>query len=142
MYRQLNRQFEAEDDDFILRMLLDDEEEDIYIIRRWRKQQREQDLVQRNRNPWRERWNYLKRGELLPNPRDLSSWLGIYNSREDRAYLNVFGVNVYKFHFLLNSGFAEAWNARPIARTNTNPHGATRIGSRSLEAAGGLGLLI
>ncbi|KEP46236.1 DDE family endonuclease [Rhizoctonia solani 123E] len=145
MNHQLKRQFEAENDDFLLRMLLDDDEEDIYMLQRWwrrRQQQRVQDQVRRNQKPPRERWNYLKRGDLLPNPRDLSSWLGIYNSREDRAYLKVLGVNVPTFDFLLNSGFAEAWNTRPIARTDTNSHGATRIGGRSLDAAGGLGLLL
>ncbi|KAG8728805.1 hypothetical protein FRC11_010158 [Ceratobasidium sp. 423] len=141
MNYRIYRQFEAEEDDFLLRMLLDDDDEDIYMLQQWQRRQ-QQDPVARNRKSRRERWNYLKRGELLPNPRDLSSWLGIYRSREDRAYLKVLGFNVSMFEFLLNSGFAEAWDTRSITRTDTNPHGATRTGGRSLDAAGGLGLLL
>ncbi|KAG8736727.1 hypothetical protein FRC11_002481, partial [Ceratobasidium sp. 423] len=129
-----NRQFEAEVDDFLLHMLFDDDNKDMYVVQRWRQRQ-QHGLVMRNRKSCWERWNYLKCGELLPNPRDHSSWLALYRSHEDHAYLKVLGVNVPTFEFLLNSGFAEAWNTCAIARTDTNPHGATRTGGRSLDAA-------
>ncbi|KDN33518.1 hypothetical protein RSAG8_13388, partial [Rhizoctonia solani AG-8 WAC10335] len=71
-----------------------------------------------------------------------SGWQSIYQSREDRAYIHVLGINVDTFDYLMDSGFRNAWETRPIKRTDTNQAGASRIGARSLDAAGGLGLAL
>jgi hypothetical protein len=71
-----------------------------------------------------------------------SGWQSIYRSCEDRAYIHVLGIDVSTFDYLMDSGFREAWELRPIKRTDTNQAGASRIGARSLDAAGGLGLAL
>ncbi|KAG8686021.1 hypothetical protein FRC11_009655 [Ceratobasidium sp. 423] len=127
------------EDDFVLRMLLSDDNEDMAILRflRLRRQQANAD-----HQPQDKKRHYLTRPELLPHPRTRSGWLSIYQSREDRAYIHVMGIDVATFDYLLDSGFREAWNTRPIKRTDTNQAGASRIAARSLDAAGGLGLAL
>lgn len=96
----------------------------------------------RRQRKQRVRGNYLTRPELLPSPREESAWLAVYRSRENRAYINTMGIDVNTFDFLLQAGFAHAWNTRPIPRNDVDPAGATRVGGRSLDAPGGLGLLL
>jgi hypothetical protein len=85
---------------------------------------------------------HLRRGELMPAPRQESPWQALYQSREDRAYITTMGIDVKTFDYLLAAGFKDAWDSRPIRRSDVNPNGATRLGARSLDAPGALGLLL
>jgi hypothetical protein len=93
----------------------------------------------RLRNPSR---LYLCRPQLLPNPRILTPWTQLYESNNDRAYITTMGFDVATFHYILDSGFAARWNSTPIPRADVSRHGQPRIGSRSLDAAGALGLTL
>ena len=50
--------------------------------------------------------------------------------------------DVTTFHQLLDSGFADKWNSTPIPRADVSSRGEPRIGARSLDAAGALGLTL
>lgn len=84
---------------------------------------------------------YLRRPQLLPNPRYDTPWQALYESRDDRAYITTMGIDVDTFHYILNHGFAREWNRNPIPRPDANPTGFARLGARSLDAAGALGLV-
>ncbi|TFK78572.1 hypothetical protein K466DRAFT_606859, partial [Polyporus arcularius HHB13444] len=49
---------------------------------------------------------YLRRAQLLPNPRRDTPWQALYESRDDRAYITTMGINVDTFHYILDHGFA------------------------------------
>lgn len=85
---------------------------------------------------------YLCRPELVPNPRIGSPWQFLYQSQLDRAFITTMGVDTVTFQVLLNSGFEQLWDSTPIPRIDTNIHGEPRLGARSLDAAGGLGLYL
>lgn len=84
---------------------------------------------------------YLRRPQLLSNPRRDTPWQVLYNSRDDRAFITTMGINVETFHYILRSGFADEWNHFTIPRPDTNPAGNPRLGRRSLTAEGALGLI-
>ncbi|TFK80251.1 hypothetical protein K466DRAFT_452479, partial [Polyporus arcularius HHB13444] len=84
---------------------------------------------------------YLRRAQLLPNPRRDTPWQALYESHDDRAYITTMGINVDTFHYILDHGFARKWNRHPIPRADANPGGLARLGRRSLDAAGALGLI-
>lgn len=84
----------------------------------------------------------LTRPALMPFPRLESAWLSIYAYKEDRSFITTMGVDVETFEYLLDSGFRTAWTDNPIPRNDVNSNGSTRPGRRSLDAAGGLGLLL
>ena len=92
-----------------------------------------------NRRPRRQ---YLGRMNLLPNPRVGTPWTRLYENREDRAFITTMGIDTPTFHAILAAGFERLWYTRPIprpdARTALQPRGARR----SLDAAGGLGLVL
>ncbi|KAJ4463949.1 hypothetical protein C8R41DRAFT_872275 [Lentinula lateritia] len=54
------------------------------------------------------------------------------------------GFDVQTFRFILEGRghFAELWNNTPIPRVDVSNFGAPRIGGRSLDAAGALGLVL
>ena len=52
------------------------------------------------------------------------------------------GVDIPAFNLLLQSGFEELWNTQPIPRNDVSSAGAPRVYRRSLDAAGGLGLVL
>lgn len=85
---------------------------------------------------------YLCRDQLLPDPRQNTPWQALYHSRNDRAFITTMGLDVKTFDHVLNSGFASCWNQTPVHRNDTDPDGAPRPGRRSLDAAGGLGLIL
>ena len=85
---------------------------------------------------------YLCRPELVPNPRIGSPWQVLYQSQSDRAFITTMGIDTVTFQLLLDAGFAFLWDSMPIPRTDTNINGEPRLGARSLEAAGGLGLYL
>lgn len=85
---------------------------------------------------------YLCRPELLPNPREGTSWQILQNSRVDPAYIVTMGFDVYAFEHILASGFEAKWNTIPISRNDVSSHGNPRLGGRSLDASGALGLIL
>ena len=90
----------------------------------------------------REHRTYLCRPELLPNPRVGSPWQALYHSQSDRAFITTMGLDTTTFQLLLDAGFKFLWDSTPIPRTDTNINGEPRLGARSLDAAGGLGLYL
>jgi hypothetical protein len=90
----------------------------------------------------RRKTNRLRRSELMPNPRQETPWQVVYKSQEDSAYITTMGVDVETFNHLMSAGFQDAWNSHPITRNDVNPGGATRLGARSLDAPGALGLVL
>lgn len=85
---------------------------------------------------------YLCRPELISNPRVGTPWQALHQSRSDRAFITTMGLDTATFQLLLDSGFEFLWNSTPIPRTDTNTAGEPRLGARSLDAAGGLGLYL
>ena len=85
---------------------------------------------------------YLFRPELVPNPRVGSPWQILYHSQSDRAFITTMGLDTTTFQLLLDTGFKILWDSTPIPRTDTNINGEPRLGARSLDAAGGLGLYL
>ncbi|EIW77798.1 hypothetical protein CONPUDRAFT_92166 [Coniophora puteana RWD-64-598 SS2] len=85
---------------------------------------------------------YLVRADLLPNPRADTPWQVLYAGMNRRAYITTMGVDVETFDYILASGFGSKWNALPIPRDDTNQQGRARLGRRSLDAAGALGLVL
>jgi hypothetical protein len=92
----------------------------------------------RNRNPSR---LYLCRPQLSHNPREESAWVRLYKSQNDRAFITTMGVDVETFHYILGNGFGHAWTYTPIPREDSQL-GNPRLGRRSLDAAGALGLIL
>ena len=63
------------------------------------------------------------------------------NVGNDRAFITTMGIDVQTFESLLLP-FANLWDMQTINRSDVNPHGAPQPGRRSLDAAGGLGLIL
>ena len=98
-------------------------------------------LVFINRKQRRHR-NFLSRSSLLPNPSEGTPWQALYAANDDRAYIVTMGVGVAVFQKILQSGFADTWNSFPIPRNDTRSVVHPRLGKRSLDAAGALGLIL
>jgi hypothetical protein len=90
----------------------------------------------------RARRRYLRRHALLPNPGELSSFQQLRRSRDDQGYMTTMSVNMATFEYLLDAGFAHAWNTSTIPREDVNQVGEPRQGRRSLQADGALGLAL
>lgn len=89
----------------------------------------------------RRRYRFLLRRELLPDPREGTPWQRLWESRSDRSFITTMGVDIRTFELLLTH-FAPLWNSTPIPREDVNTEGRPRLGRRSLDAAGGLGLAL
>lgn len=85
---------------------------------------------------------YLCRPQLLRNPRGATPWQVLYQTRNDRAYITTMGFDVHTFDMILEAGFGHAWNTTAIPRQDTSRMGVTRLGARSLESSGALGLVL
>lgn len=85
---------------------------------------------------------YLTRRELLPNPREGTPWQRLYENGSDRAFITCMGFDRATFQHILDGGFEAAWNYTPIPRPDTSSAGVPRLGRRSLDAAGALGLAL
>src|ERR1700761_4506574 len=81
---------------------------------------------------------YLTRPDLNPSLRIGTPWQHMHARGNDRAYITTMGVDVATFEHLLNQGFAEMWDSKPIPRNDVSPSGQTFINRRSLDAAGAL----
>lgn len=84
---------------------------------------------------------YLRRRQLLPNPRQNTPWQVLFQSQDDRAFITTMGINCATFDYILEHGFAQLWNTTAIPRTDSNSDGLPRLGRRSLTAEGALGLV-
>lgn len=87
----------------------------------------------------RRKRNFLRRADLMPDPRLDSSWIAIYRSHRDTAFIVTMGIDTATFEFLLDAGFREGWENFTIPRSDVNPNGRPRPGARSLDAEGALG---
>lgn len=100
-------------------------------------------LGDRHRISRRERRSgHLVRANLQPQPRIESAWQSLYKSDDDRAFITTTSVDIETFRYLLSAGFRHAWNTRTIPRNDVSATGRTRLGRRSLDAEGALGLLL
>ncbi|KZT62719.1 hypothetical protein CALCODRAFT_425918 [Calocera cornea HHB12733] len=93
----------------------------------------------RHRQPHR---SYLTRRDLLQNPRMRTPFQQVLIGKVDRAYITTMGLDVTTFQRILRAGFQELWDSEPIPRTDTSASGEPRPTQRSLDAAGGLGLVL
>ena len=92
-----------------------------------------------NRRPRRQ---YLGRMNLLPNPRVGTPWIRLYKNHEDRAFITTMGVDTSTFDAILEAGFGRLWCTQPIPRPDKRTAIHPRAERRSLDAAGGLGLIL
>ena len=90
----------------------------------------------------RHRRQYLGRSALLPNPRIGTPWTRLYANYDDRAFITTMGVNTSTFRAILGAGFSHLWYTLPISRPDAQAAGHPRAGGRSLNAEGGLGLVL
>lgn len=84
---------------------------------------------------------YLRRPQLLPDPRNNTPWQVLYDSQDDRAFITTMGIDCATFEYILDSGFRVQWESLAIPRPDADPAGAPRLGRRSLTAEGALGLI-
>lgn len=85
---------------------------------------------------------YLCRPQLLPNPRVDTPWQILFASRNDRAFITTMGFDVVTFHAIIDAGFGHSWCTTPIPRGDVSALGKPRLGARSLDEAGALGLVL
>jgi len=93
----------------------------------------------RNRRRHRQ---HLSQANLLPNPRVGTPWRRLYENGEDRAFITTMGIDTSTFRMILEAGFEAMWYTLPITRPDTRSAGQPRPRGRSLDAAGGLGLVL
>lgn len=99
--------------------------------------ERQQERIEKRRP----RRLYLTRRDLLSDPRHGTPWQQLWSSQNDRAFITTMGIDVQTFRLLLD-GFAPRWNSIPIPRDDVSSTGHPRLGRRSLDGAGALGLLL
>lgn len=87
---------------------------------------------------------YLRRQDLLPNSRIGTPWEVLWSGQDDRAFITTMGFDVTTFRHILGGPghFADLWEVSTIPRRDVASIGELRLGSRSLDAAGGLGLVL
>ncbi|KAJ7194857.1 hypothetical protein GGX14DRAFT_402074 [Mycena pura] len=85
---------------------------------------------------------YLCRPQLLPNPRVETPWQQLYASQNNRAFITTMGFDTDTFDKILHGGFRATWNGMTIPRRDVSLTGNPRLGARSLDAAGALGLVL
>jgi hypothetical protein len=69
-------------------------------------------------------------------------WQILLASQNDRAFITTMGFDVATFDYIIYSGFGHLWSTTPIPRGDVSALGKPRLGTRSLDAAGALGLLL
>ncbi|KZT55346.1 hypothetical protein CALCODRAFT_437298 [Calocera cornea HHB12733] len=85
---------------------------------------------------------YLSRPDLLRNPRLRTPFQSVLTGEVDRAYISTMGLDVRTFRRILDAGFEDLWNSESIPRADVSAWGEPRPSKRSLNAAGGLGLVL
>ncbi|KAJ7127642.1 hypothetical protein C8R44DRAFT_873466 [Mycena epipterygia] len=63
-------------------------------------------------------------------------------NRNDRAFITTMGFDVVTFHAIIDAGFGHSWCTTPIPRGDVSALGKPRLGARSLDEAGALGLVL
>lgn len=89
-----------------------------------------------------QRRQYLTRRDLLPDPRRDTPWQVLYAGQNDRAFITTMGFDVASFNSILDQGFQRLWNSLAIPRRETHAESQPRLGRRSLDAEGALGLIL
>ncbi|KAF8799597.1 hypothetical protein BYT27DRAFT_7058723, partial [Phlegmacium glaucopus] len=86
----------------------------------------------------------LCRRELMPNPRVDTPWQRLWASQEDRAFITTMGFDVATFRYILEGSgrFGQQWEESTIPRNDVSIAGEPRMGKRSLDGAGALGLVL
>ena len=90
----------------------------------------------------RPRRQYLSRATLLPDPHANTPWTRLYSSYDDCAFITTMGIDTLTFREILSAGFGHLWHTLPIPRPDSHTTGNPRTGRRSLNAEGGLGLVL
>jgi hypothetical protein len=86
---------------------------------------------------------YLTRPQLLQNPRTGTPAMRVIAGRDNRAYVTTMGFDVETFDYLLHEGgFKVTWENTPISWEDVSYMGQPRLGARSLNAQGALGLAL
>ncbi|KAG8698458.1 hypothetical protein FRC11_014408, partial [Ceratobasidium sp. 423] len=115
-------EFDYDDEDYLVIQMLLNDNSDLVILRFIQLRCRQNAA---NCRPRRRQRHHLTRPELQQTPMDSSGWQSIYQSHEDRAFIHVLGIDVATFKYLMDSGFCEARDTRPIKQTGTNQAGAS-----------------
>ncbi|KZT56611.1 hypothetical protein CALCODRAFT_435526 [Calocera cornea HHB12733] len=102
----------------------------------------EEQAAQARASERRERRAYLTRPDLLRNPRVRTPFQTVLTGQVDRAYISTMGLDVKTFRRILEGGFEQLWNSEAIPRPDVSSWGEPRPEKRSLNAAGGLGLVL
>jgi hypothetical protein len=85
---------------------------------------------------------YLTRSALLQSPRGETAWNVLRHQRIEKTYVVMMGIDVQTFDWLLEMGFEDMWDSCAISvRNDVAAAGCPRPSRRSLDAAGGLGLV-
>jgi hypothetical protein len=99
-------------------------------------------LVENEERNARQYRTYITRASLLPNPRSETPWHVLYESKIDRSLIVTTGLDFGSFESLMDIGFAETCNNTFIPRNDVSATGRVRLGRKSLDAAGVLGLCL
>ena len=91
--------------------------------------------------PIRTMRTYLTRPDLTGNPQGTSAWNHLWDVGNDQEFITVMGVDVWTFELLLIH-FSMAWDLARITQLDFNPNGDPQPARQSLDAAGGLALLL
>ncbi|KAF8578723.1 hypothetical protein K439DRAFT_1648714 [Ramaria rubella] len=78
----------------------------------------------------------------LPLPRGDTSWQHMLAAGNDCAFITMMGYDVDTFDFILESGFRTLWDSTAIERSDVSSSGAPRLNRCSLDAMGGLGIVL
>jgi len=84
----------------------------------------------------------LTRPLLLPDPCVNTPWRRLLESQADSGFITTMGFDVATFYYVLESGFRHQWNTSSIRRADGKPGAKPRLGQRSLDAEGALGLVL
>jgi hypothetical protein len=83
---------------------------------------REEQIQQRNMHR-----TYLTRPDINPSPCIGTPWQHMCARGNDRAFITTMGIDVATFEYLLDQGFAEAWNSTPIPCNDVSLNGFPRV---------------
>lgn len=83
----------------------------------------------------------LRRCDLLHPREEITAWERLRQRGTNSAFLRTMGVTHRSFRWLLDR-FGPVYDTTVLARGDVNPRGSPRLGRRSLDAAGALGLVL
>jgi hypothetical protein len=85
---------------------------------------------------------YLVRSDLMQNPRIGTPWQRLLANANDRSFIHTMSIDVDTYHHILDSGFRHYWDTHAVPRSDVEHTAAPRVDRRSLDAEGGLGLIL